>query len=299
MQLRNGVVLDDVRIDAIVKKPAAPKFETAGGRPNAIFHFSTANSISDDGHPQSSAISVTAQVDAPALSPGDFQAHNIRFMQAVKVAEFTCHFAGTRNSEGSMTYRLKEPHINTFILDCVTGQNFQPRAYPFFNVDATDRISNTYLARLDDAPGFNTATRENNSVTSRWNYLWKFKSSATFLSMLVFVHKDGSLETIGVREWTLIREAKLQWRPEPGGQPTIDTPRLPKLITNVSNLVVTPKISTIGTNDPRDILSLGRDPAKVMNKIGNEAQSNFRTSASMWFKERAEYADGVDDTFWK
>ena len=118
-----------------------------------------------------SAISVTAQVDAPALSPGDFQAHNIRFMQAVKVAEFTCHFAGTRNSEGSMTYRLKEPHINTFILDCVTGQNFQPRAYPFFNVDATDRISGTYLARLDDAPGFNTATRENNSVTSRWNYL--------------------------------------------------------------------------------------------------------------------------------
>jgi hypothetical protein len=178
--------------------------------------------------------------------------------------------------------------LTNHLADCLTNPTATAAVnFPFYDSTTTDRLKTDYFLLMNDSPGFNSNTDEMNTKTNRWNYLWRFRSEANFLTYVVFVHKDGTREPLEGWEWTLSRLIQLRWR---GGK---------QQIFNQMSLLKPAAKGVELTNDIRKVLLIDPTGLRVANVEGNKAQQNFRTpNADVFFMEDDKYSAEVDPLFY-
>lgn len=288
--LRNGLVVDEIRF-AAPKTNTSPTatfvaHENAGRTP--VLKFTTSSDTDSRGDALSNGYSISALCKT-RFSPQQLRDNDIRFMQIVEISEFSVWYAGRKSADGMLGYAFTGNLWQTPLLDCVTRPDLSDAVNrPYYHGQPTDRIGTDFFPVMSDTPGLRVTTDEMNTRTKRWNYLWKFRSKAAFLSYLVFVHKDGSREPLMGWRWELERLIVLRWR---GGAPQIYN-QMSLLKPEARSTIVAPGFQT------HNIL-VNPGTMAIANIAGNAAQSNFRSSSpDVDFKEVDYYFGDLDENFW-
>jgi hypothetical protein len=288
--LKNGLVIADVRFSP-PKPNASPSARfvphTLAGR-SPVLRFTTSTDVDENGQALSPGYAISAIAKTQGFSIQQMNDNDVRFMQLVTIKNFSVEFAGRKSADGMLSYSFRGGLTN-ILLDCLTNSAANAAVnFPFYNAAATSRLKTDYFAIMSDTPGFVSNTDERNSKTDRWNYLWRFRSEAEFITYLVFVNKDGTREPLEGWSWTLQRLIILRWR---GGQPQI--------YNQMSFLKPAPQKTVLVVGDIRRAILLNPSGIDIANVLGNNAQQNFRTAiADVSFMEQQDYSAEVDPLFW-
>lgn len=146
------------------------------------------------------------------------QGFSVGFKQVATLRFHVAHFAGLKDSDGSIVESSTGLNF-TPLLDCAVDAQMRAATAPFYSGRQLAKSGVPLEIEMIDQPAAKLRLQRRNQARDRLNFLVAFSSSCEFVTFVVVERPDGVHQIIRGHEWTCTQELAIRWNK---GQPVIE-----------------------------------------------------------------------------